>query len=68
MPDLPRIAFECDTCGGTVLTVEDKPTDTSTVACKGCGRSICNFGDFKARRVNKALTYILGQVTQKLQQ
>ena len=62
MRDLVRISFECEHCGGTVLTIEDDHTDDSIASCKACGRDIATFGDFKSKAIKEALNVILRHI------
>ncbi|MFN3146199.1 MAG: hypothetical protein ACE368_13600 [Paracoccaceae bacterium] len=66
MTDLVRVTFECEECGGTVLSVEDDHTDASVVFCKACGRSHGSFGDLKKEAVGKALRFLLVHARQSV--
>lgn len=66
MKELTHNQFECEHCGGTVLTVDDAPSDDTIVRCKSCNVAFCTFGEIKMRRVNEALNLILREATNRL--
>lgn len=66
MIDLVRVEFQCEVCGGTVLRVDDHPTNDTVVSCKQCGHVWGDFSRLKLEAVERALPSVLAQARQKL--
>lgn len=42
--------FACPVCGPTSLVVPDEPNEASPVSCEECGKVLCTYGQFEAKR------------------
>lgn len=52
--DQMEVTFQCQACGGTVLSLPDDYTDESIATCKACGVSFGPYGVIKERALEAA--------------
>jgi hypothetical protein len=60
--DTISVTFECKSCGGTVLSLPDNPTDDSRATCKSCGADVGRWGDIQAAAQQAGIDHIHGEL------
>ena len=63
--DKITFTFECQKCGGTVLSLPDDHTDDSIAECKACGQPFGRWGDIQTKARDMAAERVRDLVRDK---